>query len=115
MPVAIYYNPKCAKCREALGLLTDRGIKPRVIEYLKNPPSETELRELLKLLGLKPRGLLRTKEPEYAQAGLDNPELSDDAIIRAMLKYPKLIERPIVISGNRAALGRPPQNILKIL
>jgi len=115
MPVAIYYNPKCAKCREALGLLTDRGIKPRVIEYLKNPPSETELKELLKLLGLKPRGLLETADDEAPQAGLDNPALSDDAIIRAMLKYPKLIERPIVIAGNKAALGRPPRNILNIL
>ncbi|MEK7816221.1 MAG: arsenate reductase (glutaredoxin) [Pseudomonadota bacterium] len=115
MPVTLYHNPKCAKSRATLKLLEDRGLKPRVVEYLKTPPSATELQRLLGLLGLKPRALLRTKEPEYKQAGLDNLELPDTQIIRAMIKFPKLIERPIVVSGKKAALGRPPENILKIL
>jgi arsenate reductase len=115
MPVTLYHNPKCAKSRATLKLLEDRGLKPRVVEYLKTPPSATELQRLLGLLGLKPRALLRTKEPEYKQAGLDNLELPDTQIIRAMIKFPELIERPIVISGKKAALGRPPENILKIL
>ncbi len=115
MPVTIYHNPQCAKSRATLKLLEDRGLKPRVVEYLKTPPSETELRCLLELLDLSPRALLRTKEPEYKQAGLDNLELPDTQIIRAMIKFPKLIERPIVVSDKKAALGRPPENILKIL
>ena len=115
MPVTIYHNPKCAKSRATLKLLEDRGLKPRVVEYLKTPPSATELRRLLGLLGLNPRALVRRKEPEYKQAGLDNLELPDTQIIRAMIKFPKLIERPIVVSGKKAALGRPPENILKIL
>ncbi len=115
MPVTLYHNPQCAKSRATLKLLEDRGLKPRVVEYLKTPPSATELRRLLELLGLSPRALLRTKEPEYKQAGLDNLELPDTQIIRAMIKFPKLIERPIVVSGKKAALGRPPENVLKIL
>lgn len=115
MPVTLYHNPKCAKSRAALKLLEDRGLKPRVVEYLKTPLSAAELRCLLGLLGLNPRALLRTKEPEYKQAGLDNLELPDTQIIRAIIKFPKLIERPIVVSGKKAALGRPPENILKIL
>ena len=115
MPVTIYHNPQCAKSRATLKLLEDRGLKPRVVEYLKTPPSETELRRLLGLLGLNPRALLRTKEPEYKQAGLDNLELPDTQIVRAMIKFPKLIERPIVVSGGKAALGRPPENVLKII
>lgn len=115
MPVTLYHNPKCAKSRATLKLLEDRGLKPRVVDYLKTPPSAAELRRLLGLLGLNPRALLRTKEPEYKQAGLDNLELPDTQIIRAMIKFPKLIERPIVVSGKKAALGRPPENILKIL
>lgn len=115
MPVTLYHNPKCAKSRAALKLLEDRGLKPRAVEYLKTPLSAAELRRLLGLLGLNPRALLRTKEPEYKQAGLDNLELPDTQIIRAMIKFPKLIERPIVISGKKAALGRPPENVLKII
>ena len=79
------------------------------------PPSKAELAGLVKLLGIDPRALLRTKEPEYRQAGLADPKLSDSAILQAMIKYPKLIERPIVVAGRKAALGRPPENVLKIL
>jgi len=114
--VTIYHNPKCAKSRATLELLRTRRIEPNVVEYLKTPPSRSQLDQLLKLLGLEPRALLRTKEPEYKQAGLDDPTLSRSAILGAMVKHPKLIERPIVVVNNKkAALGRPPENILKLL
>jgi arsenate reductase len=115
MPVTVYHNPKCAKSRETLKLLEARGIETRVIEYLKTPPTEAELKQLLTLLGLKPRELLRAKEPEYKKAGLADPNLSDSDIIRAMIKHPRLIERPIVVHGKKAVLGRPPQKVLEIL
>ena len=115
MAVTIYHNPRCSKSRQTLALLEKRGIEPKVIEYLATPPSETELKHLLKLLGIKPRELLRTKEEEYKQAKLDRPDVTDADIIRAMVKHPRLMERPIVVSGNKAALGRPPENVLKIL
>lgn len=115
MAVTIYHNPRCTKSRQTLELLTKRGIEPKIIEYLVTPPSEAELKRLLKLLGIKPRELLRTKEEEYKQAKLDRPDVSDADIIRAMVKHPRLIERPIVVSGNKAALGRPPENVLKII
>jgi arsenate reductase len=114
-PVTIYHNPRCTKSRQTLALLEQRGIKPKVIEYLVTPPTEAELKRLLKLLGISPRELLRTKEDEYKQAKLDRADVTDAEIIRAMLKYPRLIERPIVVSGNKAALGRPPENVLKNL
>lgn len=115
MQVTIYHNPKCAKSRDTLKLLETRGVEPIIVEYLKTPPSKTELAGLVKLLGIEPRALLRVKEPEYKQVGLANPKLSDSAILQAMIKYPKLIERPIVVAGKKAALGRPPENVLKIL
>ncbi|HSD98015.1 MAG TPA: arsenate reductase (glutaredoxin) [Sulfuricaulis sp.] len=114
-PVTIYHNPRCTKSRQTLALLEQRGIKPKVIEYLVTPPTEAELKRLLKLLGITPRELLRTKEDEYKQAKLDRPDVTDAEIVRAMVKYPRLIERPIVVSGNKAALGRPPENVLKII
>lgn len=116
MQVTIYHNPKCAKSRATLELLRARCIEPTVIEYLKTPPTRSQLDALLKLLGFEPRALLRTREPEYKQAGLDDPALSRSTILGAMAKYPKLIERPIVVVNNKkAALGRPPENVLKIL
>ncbi len=115
MSVTIYHNPRCTKSRQTLALLEQRGIKPKVIEYLVTPPTAAELKRLLKLLGIAPRELLRTKEAEYKQAKLDRADVTDAEIVRAMVKHPRLIERPIVVSGNKAALGRPPENILKIL
>jgi arsenate reductase (glutaredoxin) len=115
MSVTIYHNPRCSKSRQTLALLEQRGIKPKVIEYLVTPPTEAELKRLLKLLGLSPRELLRTKEDEYKQAKLDRADVTDAEIMRAMVRYPRLIERPIVVSGNKAALGRPPENVLKII
>ena len=113
MAVTIYHNPRCGKSRETLALLEARGIKPRVIEYLKTPPDAATLKRLLKQLGLKPRQLLRKKEA--AEAGLDDPKLSDDQLIKGMVANPIVIERPIVVSGTKAALGRPPEAVLKIL
>ena len=114
MKVTIYHNPRCAKSRETLHLLRDRGIEPRVVEYLKTPPSVTELKHLLTLLGMTPREIIRHKEPEYKKTGL-NDAAGDAELLHAMIEYPILIERPIVVAGNKAALGRPPENVLTIL
>lgn len=115
MSVTIYHNPRCAKSRQTLELLRRHGVEPRIVEYLKDTPGKSELAQLVKQLGLTPRDLLRTKEPEYKQSGLDNPKLSDVAVLAAMVQYPKLIERPIVVKGKKAVLGRPPGNVLKLL
>jgi arsenate reductase len=111
--VTIYHNPRCAISRKTLDLLRKRGIKPRIVEYLRTSPDEAELRRLLKLLGIAPRALLRKKEAK--EAGLDQPSLTDAQIIAGMAKHPIAIERPIVVAGTRAALGRPPEAVLKIL
>jgi arsenate reductase len=113
MAVTIYHNPRCGKSRDTLALLEKRGIKPRVIEYLKDPPDAATLKTLLKQLGLTPRQLMRKKEA--AEVGLDDPKLSDDQLIKGMIANPITIERPIVINGTKAALGRPPESVLKIL
>jgi arsenate reductase len=113
MSVTIYHNPRCGKSRDTLALLEKKGVKPRIVEYLKQPPDKAELKHLLKLLGKTPRQLLRAKEAK--EAGLDRPGLSDDEIIAGMVKHPIVIERPIVVKGDRAALGRPPEAVLKIL
>jgi arsenate reductase (glutaredoxin) len=113
VPVVIYHNPKCGKSRQTLALLQGRGFEPRIIEYLKTPPEPAELRRLIDLLGLTPRQLLRSKEA--AEAGLDDASLSDDQLIAGMSANPKTIERPIVVVGGRAVLGRPPEAVLAIL
>jgi arsenate reductase len=110
--VTIYHNPKCSKSRATLELLSQRGVTPTVVEYLKTPFSAADLKRILKMLGMKPRELLRAKEAR--DAGLD-PNLSDEALLKAMVKNPQVIERPVVVAGNKAALGRPPENVLKIL
>lgn len=115
MDVTIYHNPRCAKSRETLKLIEARGVRPRVVEYLKTPPSAAEIERILTLLELEPRELMRRKEPEYAALNLDDPKLSRAALIKAMVREPKLIERPIVLARGKAALGRPPENVLEIL
>jgi arsenate reductase len=112
-PVTIYHNPRCGKSRATLALLEKRGLKPHVVEYLAAPPSTAELRRLLGMLGLTAHGLVRKKEA--ADAGLDPAKLSEAQLIAAMVKHPILIERPIVVAGAKAALGRPPQAVLGIL
>lgn len=115
MPVTIYHNPRCSKSRQTLALLEERGIKPAVVLYLETPPDAATLKNLLKKLGMTARQLLRKGEEEYTALGLDNPALSDTTLIQAMADHPRLIERPVVVNGNRAALGRPPENVLPIL
>ncbi len=113
--VTIYHNPRCSKSRQTLQLLEARGVKPKIVEYLKEPPSTAELRAILERLGMKPRDLLRQSEARYAELGLKECALSDDALIELMVDNPILIERPIVVSGNKAAIGRPPEKVLEIL
>ncbi|MEW8026193.1 MAG: arsenate reductase (glutaredoxin) [Candidatus Thiodiazotropha sp.] len=115
MSVEIYHNPRCSKSRQTLQLLQDRGIDPDVVEYLKTPPDRATLGQILDMLGLEPRELMRTKEKEYKALQLDNPSLSRDQLIEAMIANPKLIERPIVIQNGKAAIGRPPEKVLDIL
>jgi arsenate reductase len=115
MTVRIYHNPRCSKSRQALKLLEEHAVTPEVVEYLKTPPDAAELARLLDMLGLEPRELMRKKEKEYRESGADNPRLSRDQLIALMVQYPKLIERPIVVSGGKAALGRPPEHVLDIL
>ena len=113
MSTTIYHNPKCSKSRQTLALLEEHGIKPDIIEYLKTPPSAEKLKEILSLLGISPRDLMRKKEDEYKE--LADPELSDEDLIGLMVKHPILIERPIVLANGKAALGRPPELVLEIL
>lgn len=115
MKVTIYHNPRCSKSRQTLELLQSRGIKPEIVEYLKTPPSKSKLKDILKLLELDPRELMRRNEDEYKKAKLDNPKLTKDQLIDAMIKHPVLIERPIVLANGKAAIGRPPEKVLEIL
>jgi len=111
----LFHNPRCSKSRQTLELLQSRGVEPTIIEYLKTPPTEEELDKVLNMLGLEPRQLMRTKEAEYAENNLDDESLTRQQLIQTMVKYPKLIERPILINNNKAALGRPPEDVLEIL
>lgn len=113
MEITIYHNPRCSKSREALRLIEERGVTPRVVEYLKTPPSADELKAILGLLGIPPRDLLRRKEAK--EAGIEPDSLADDALIAAMVANPAMIERPIAVGNGRAALGRPPENVLAVL
>lgn len=115
MAVEIFHNPRCSKSRQTLQLLEDKGVKPQVRLYLEDNPTKQEVQDILKKLSLSPRDVLRKGEDEYKQNNLSDKTLSDEAIINAIVKFPKLLERPIVINGNKAALGRPPENVLNIL
>jgi len=113
--LTLYHNPRCSKSRAALQLLEERGLQPTVVHYLDTPPSAAQLREVLDKLGLPPRQLLRSGEDEYRQLDLADQALTDDALIEAMVAHPRLIERPILITADRAVIGRPPENILELL
>ena len=115
MSVKIYHNPRCSKSRQTLQLLQERGIAPEIIEYLKTPPSADELDAILQKLGLEPRALMRKNEAAYKEAGMDNEALDRQALINGMVNNPILIERPIVVANNKAAIGRPPEAVLAIL
>ncbi|MBD3635160.1 MAG: arsenate reductase (glutaredoxin) [Methylophaga sp.] len=113
--IQILHNPRCSKSRQTLALLEEKGIEPEVIKYLDTPPSATELKAILQKLGISARDLLRKGEDDYKALNLKDPSLSEDALIDAMVKHPKLIERPIVINNNQARLGRPPESVLDII
>ena len=111
----IYHNPRCSKSRQTLALLEENGVEVSVRLYLNDVPTSAELKTVLKKLAMPARELLRTKEPEYKALKLAEPSLSEHALIEAMVAHPKLIERPIVMCGNKAILGRPPENVLTLL
>ena len=113
--VTIYYNPACSKSRLSLELLKQQGEDIEIIEYLDTPPDAATLASILDLLGMEPRELMRKHEKEYTGAGLDDPGLSREQLISAMIEHPRLIERPIVVKDGKATLGRPPEKILDIL
>lgn len=113
--LTLYHNPRCSKSRGALELLQGRGLSPSIVLYLETPPDTAQLRELLRKLGISARQLLRTGEDDYKTLGLADQGLSDDALIEAMASHPKLIERPILIAGDKAVIGRPPENVLELL
>ncbi len=115
MTVTIYHNPRCSKSRQTLQLLRDKGVEPNIVEYLDAPPSVAEMKNILAMLGMAPRDLMRKKEEPYAARGLAEDSHSSAALIDAMLADPILIERPIVVSSGKAALGRPPENVLELL
>ena len=113
--LTLYHNPRCSKSRGALELLAQRGLTPKVINYLETPPSAEELQRIIARLGIPARQLLRSGEEDYKTLGLADPSLSDLQLIEAMVAHPKLIERPILIAGEAAVIGRPPEKVLEIL
>lgn len=115
MSVTIYHNPRCSKSRQTLQLLQDRGIDPEIVAYLDTPPDAAEIKRLLGLLGIGARDVMRKKEAAYKDSGAGDPELDEDALIARIAANPILLERPIVVSGDRAAIGRPPEKVLEIL
>lgn len=113
--VTIYYNAKCRKSREALQILKEKGIEPEIRNYMDEPPSKTELAEVLRKMGRRPRDIFRKSEPLYKDLGLKNKDLTDDELLGYLNEYPILIERPIVVKGQRAVLGRPPEDVRRII
>ncbi len=110
----IYHNPRCRKSRETLSILEENGIKPDIILYLNDTPSKQELKDVLDKLGMKASEIIRKGEQIYKD-NFKGKELSEDEWLNAMVEYPKLIERPIVVKGDKAVLGRPPQNVLELI
>ena len=112
MGVTIYHNPRCSKSRKTLSLIEDQGISPTIIHYLETPPSADELGEILKKMGKKPKDILRLKEAKEEGVPLD---ANDTDLVRAIVAHPRVLERPIVVNGNKAMMGRPPEAVLDIL
>ena len=115
MAITILHNPRCSKSRTTLALLRERGLEPEIRLYLEDPPDAGELRSILDRLGMTARELLRKGEAEYREQELADPSLSEDQLIAAMTATPRLIERPIVVRGDRAVLGRPPENVRELM
>jgi len=115
MDVIIYHNPKCATSRNTLAMIRNAGIEPHIIEYLKSPPSRAVLQQLVARMGIPVRALLREKGTPFAELGLDDPSLTDDQLLDAMMAHPILINRPIVVSPGGVKLCRPSENVLDLL
>ena len=115
MTIEIFHNPRCSKSRATLALLEERGLEPKIRLYLEAPPDAAELRSILGRLGITARELLRKGEAEYRELGLADATLSEESLIASLCANPRLIERPIVINGSQAAIGRPPESVLDIL
>ena len=115
MTVTIYHNPQCSKSRATMEYLEENGIEAEVIKYMDTPPDAAALKELLTMLGMSPRELMRKHETVFKDAGLDDPTFTDDELVEAMTQCPSLIERPIVVNNGKAVLARPPESILEIL
>jgi len=115
LSIKIYHNPRCSKSRQTLKLLEEHGAQFDVVEYLKQPPSQSELATIIQQLGKSPRDVMRKGEAIYKELSLSDPTLSDEHLMAAMLEHPILIERPIVLANNKAAIGRPPESVLDIL
>lgn len=114
--VTIYHNTRCSKSRQTLELLEEQGVSPNIVEYMKDPPDKETIQKFTRLLGIPMRDLLRTTEQVYKDAGLDDPDLTDDDILEALVECPSLLQRPIVIvDDKKAAIGRPPESVLEIL
>lgn len=113
--IRIYHNSRCSKSRATLALLQERGVDFEVVHYLDTPPAASELLVLLQQLGMRARDLLRSGEPEYRELGLDDLSLNDQQLVDAMASHPRLIERPIVVAGDKAVIGRPPEAVLALL
>jgi len=113
MPVTIYHNPRCSKSRTTLDLIREKGIEPEIVEYLVTPPSAAQLKDILSKLGKTAAEVVRTKEAK--EEGIDVAALDNDALIEALIAHPRAIERPIVVNGTKAAMGRPPESVLNIL
>ncbi len=111
----LFHNDACSKCRATVALLADRGLRPHVVEYLQTPPDAATLRDLVRKLGIPARDLLRKGEPEHAELGLDDPALDDETAIAAMVAHQRLIERPILVHGERAVICRPPERALELI
>lgn len=115
MAITIYHNPRCSKSRQTLQILRDNGIEPEIIEYLRHPPTASELRDILVRLEMKPIDLVRKEEAIFEKMGLQAAKMTDEALIGFMTEHPEVIQRPIVIRGQRAIIGRPPENALDLL
>ena len=113
--IIIYHNPKCSKSRKAIEIIKSKNIEPTIILYLVNKLSKAEVNTLLSKLELSIRDILRTREDEYINNNLKNQNLSDDKLIEFLIRFPKLLQRPIVVKNNKAIIGRPPENILNFL
>lgn len=113
--LTILHNPRCSKSRQTLALLEDNGIEPTIVEYLKGSVTKNTLKTIIKLLDVEPRDIMRKNETEYKDAGLNDESLTKEQQIALMIEYPKVIERPIVFSDDKAIVGRPPENVLELI